>query len=254
MGNTLKADIRRAIINRTFILSVIGMIVCVIVASLDSFKVLLAPEAGLLPNGFHAEALFNALESDIIVLVVPIFAALPFTASYLDDTKSGFIKSYLPRTRIDSYIRGKIVSAGISGGLALALGIVFTYFLFWLVLSPLEAAPIVGDMIKPPIIDLLGHAIMFFLSGALWALVGLLLASVTGSKYVAYASPFILYYVLIILYERYFKIYCLYPKEWLVPSDAWVMGSIGAVILLLMLIGITAFSFAIFARRKLAYV
>ncbi len=111
-----------------------------------------------------------------------------------------------------------------------------------------------GELVKPPILDVLGHAVMFFLSGALWALLGLLLASVTGSKYVAYSSPFVIYYVLIILYERYFKIYCLYPKEWLIPSDSWVLGSFGAILLMAMLIAVTAFTFSIFARRRLNYV
>ncbi len=82
----------------------------------------------------------------------------------------------------------------------------------------------------------------------------MVLASVTGSKYVAYSSPFVIYYVLIILYERYFKIYCLYPKEWLLPSEAWVMGSLGAVLLMAMLIAALAFTFSVFARRRLSYV
>ena len=71
----------------------------------------------------------------------------------------------------------------------------------------------------------------------------------------AYASPFILYYVLIILNERYFEdLYVLYPKEWLFPSDAWVMGSFGVMLLLIELIAIVSFLFVITAKRRLVNV
>ena len=75
------------------------------------------------------------------------------------------------------------------------------------------------------------------------------------SKYMAYASPFILYYVLIILNERYFEnLYVLYPKEWLFPSDAWVMGGFGVILLLVELTAIVSLAFAITAKRRLSNV
>jgi hypothetical protein len=71
----------------------------------------------------------------------------------------------------------------------------------------------------------------------------------------AYASPFILYYVLIILNERYFpSLYALYPREWLFPSDAWVLGSFGATLLLMGLISITCVGFSVVAQRRLYHV
>ena len=74
---------------------------------------------------------------------------------------------------------------------------------------------------------------MFFASGAFWSLTGMTFAALTDSKYMAYASPFVLFYLLIILYERYFdKLFVLYPREWLSPSPRWVFGKIGVAVLL----------------------
>ena len=71
----------------------------------------------------------------------------------------------------------------------------------------------------------------------------------------AYASPFVLYYVLIILYERYFDtLYVLYPKEWTSPSPTWMWGNLGVVLLLLELIIIMSMIFSAAAKRRLSQI
>ena len=110
-----------------------------------------------------------------------------------------------------------------------------------LMYTPKAAAPVMEKLL------------LFFLSGAFWACVGMLFAALTGSKYMAYASPFIIYYVLIILCERYFTfLYVLYPKEWTAPSEGWMWGTGGVVIMLLELTVIVSAVFSIAAKRRLA--
>ena len=47
----------------------------------------------------------------------------------------------------------------------------------------------------------------------------------------AYLSPFIGYYLLVILCERYFPaLYVLYPWEWLFPGEGWPLGALGAAL------------------------
>ena len=100
--------------------------------------------------------------------------------------------------------------------------------------------------------DLMGRAFLFFLSGALWSLVGGLFATLTMSKYMAYASPFIFYYVLVILSQRYFsEIYVLNPQEWLNPSPLWNAGIWGAVLLVSELIILLAVLYGILIQRRI---
>ena len=48
------------------------------------------------------------------------------------------------------------------------------------------------------------------------------------SNYMAYIAPFVIYYFLIMLKERYFEgIYCIYPKEWIAPEHYWGDCNIG---------------------------
>ena len=134
-------------------------------------------------------------------------------------------------------------------------GAVLCYVLAVLIFSPMELALTEDQIAQPWFAQLLLKAATLFFSGAFWSLVGFTFAALTMSKYMAYASPFIIYYVLIILNERYFKdLYVLYPKEWLFPSDVWVMGGFGVIALLCVLCAILCLAFAHIAERRIANV
>jgi hypothetical protein len=173
----------------------------------------------------------------------------------VDDVKSGYIKPYLHRAGLKRYIRGKLTACGVSGGLVLLMGILLAYGLSALVFTPAELALTKEEVAQPYLAKVFLVSFTLFLSGALWSLIGFTFAALTMSKYMAYASPFIIYYVLIILHERYFEtLYVLYPMEWLFPSNFWVLGSFGVMLLLAELIAVVALVFTAAAKRRLAHV
>ena len=234
-----------------------GMAVAVVIGAFGSFMGI--GKAGVtMPVGFHETTLLGALSSDTVLLVVPVLGALPFTASFVDDCKSGYIKSYLQRSGKGAYVASKAAATALSGGLALFVGIAVSYVLFLLVFAPAESLPaqVSGGAaaVLPPSVfgDILGRAMLFLLCGAFWSLAGQLLATCTMSKYVAYASPFIFYYVLVILSERYLKdVYVLNPKLWLDPAKTWPGGGWSAALFLVELIAAAGLGFAYAAGRRL---
>ena len=172
----------------------------------------------------------------------------PYTASFLDDVKSGFIKAYLPRTSVSRYIAGKAAACALSGGMALSGGALCGLLALWLVLLPRTARAGAAEGQGAELAALL---LMLLFCGALWALVGMTLSALTDSRYIAYASPFVLFYLLVILYERYYDgLFVLYPREWLDPSPRWVCGRAGVAVLLAELGALAALAFARAARRR----
>ena len=144
------------------------------------------------------------------------------------------------------------MACAVSGGLVLTLGIFIAYGFAALLFLPMEAFPQSDAEIPNYFGRLMETALMFFASGAFWSLVGLTFATLTNSKYMAYASPFVLFYVLIILYERYFdKLFVLYPREWLNPSSRWMFGRVGVAVLLIEFSVLMALAFAYAAKRRL---
>ena len=251
MKKSLCAGLRQAILSRGFLIGVLGT---ALVLLLSSVQGILAGfrSAELLSPGYHSDLIMGALSSEAMALALPILAALPYTASFIDDVKSGFIKEYLPRTTVPRYIAGKAVGCAVSGGLVLALGILAAYGFAALMFLPMEAYPKAGESVPNYFGSLAETVLMFFASGAFWSLTGMTFAALTDSKYMAYASPFVLFYLLIILYERYFdKLFVLYPREWLSPSPRWVFGKIGVAVLLIEFSLLMALAFAYAAKRRL---
>lgn len=265
MNHTFATDIHRALFSKGFYIAAIGMTVSLIIGAFgDILPIFQEGTAEGLPNGFHAQILLTALSSGTILLCVPIICALPYTASVIDDIKSGYIKSYILRSDRKRYTISKAAATGLSGGLALFIGIMLCYLIFALVFAPMELAVIPTDtssdmgmmteaVAQPSMfMEILGKALMFFLCGALWSLIGLTFATGTQSRYMAYASPFIIYYVLIILAERYFKEWTLLnPKEWLAPTQEWPGGNWGIALLVIELIILISIAFNLLCKRRL---
>ena len=278
MTHTLTTDIYRAIKCRGFYIACALTVICLLVGASGEIVSLLQYGVGEgLYAGFHAQLLLGALSSSVMTLALPIICALPYTTSMLEDEKSGYVKPYILRTSRAQYIRAKIIATALSGGLSVFVGIMLCYLLFALVFAPLELAPLSAEEMmgddsagvqalevsasfgsapsfgQPSMfMEILGKSITLFLFGALWSLVGLTLATSTGSRYMAYASPFIIYYVLIILAERYFTGFALLnPKEWIYPTRIWPGGSWGICLLMGELVVLMSLSCTLICKKRL---
>ena len=119
---TVVANLRQAVGSWGFLLSLAG---AALIPLLSSVQGILAGfrSAELLSPGFHSDLIMGALSSDAMALALPILAALPYTASFIDDVKSGFIKEYLPRITEPFYMVDKSRSKK-QGGAGLGLAIV----------------------------------------------------------------------------------------------------------------------------------
>ncbi|MBQ1389849.1 MAG: hypothetical protein IIY78_09520, partial [Clostridia bacterium] len=198
---TVISEIRRAVTGRPFVLASLGTAVCVFVGAFSDVFAVFTVGGDMF--GAHRVILLNALKSNVMLLAVPILAAIPFSSSFAEDKRSGFLKQYLTRTDTDSYLWGKGAASMLSGGLAIVIGILAAFFVLFLVLSPVEyfgQRAVVSLMPK-----VLKYSILFFLCGCLWAGLGLIASALFNNVYLAYAAPFISCYLLIILQERYLR-------------------------------------------------
>ena len=119
---TVASNLRQAVGSWGFLLSLAG---AALIPLLSSVQGILAGfrSAELLSPGFHSDLIMGALASEAMALALPILAALPYTASFIDDVKSGFIKEYLPRITEPFYMVDKSRSKK-QGGVGLGLAIV----------------------------------------------------------------------------------------------------------------------------------
>jgi hypothetical protein len=272
--NAFKTDVKRALTSWGFIAGIAGMAVAAFFGVFERMlPIFQGKMAEGLAQGFTMELTMNALASNVVLLVLPILCALPYTPAFVDDFKSRFLHGCLPRSGRQPYVGGKVLTTALSGGLTLLLGALLILAVFAILFLPLEIPPeqpelsdyerqmqmhtgggeeAAGLAAQINLGALLEKCLAFFLSGCLWSLAGGLLAAVTMSKYMAYASPFILYYVLVMLGTRYFKgVYVLNPQEWVNPLGDWVWGGWGACLLAGEIAVILAFAYAAVIRGKI---
>ncbi len=216
---TLRTNLSLALGGTGFFLAVLGMVLALVCANLALLLSGFRAGGGPVEAGFLFLLLREALSSDTVALVLPIAAALPFTASCFDDLHSGIIRAYLPRAGYGGYIAGKLTACALSGGLACVAGVLGFFALCVLAFAPRVTALGLLTAFSSEIGWTVKSCGLLFFAGAFWSLVGMTAAAVTRSRHMAYAAPFILFYVLVILSERYFKDAAfLNPKAWMHPA------------------------------------
>lgn len=206
-------------------------------------------EHSYIPKGFYIELLVQGLRSNTVSSFLPILAALPFGGCFVDDLKSKFARFFLIRSSYRTYIMSRIIVGFLAGGLAILSGALIAWGTSAAILIPIEQEI---EGMEPAAIDgLIEICFLLFVNGGFWSVVGMAMSTLMESKYISYATPFVFYYLLVILYERYFSdLFIIYPKTWTDPT-AWPFGCWDAAIFLLEMTLIFALLFAFRARRRL---
>lgn len=270
-------ELQYAIQNRNFaaaVVIVVFLIVFLILSALiPELKDALAGVPLQLPYFSSFDYFFQALSGAPLLFCIPIVCTFPYASAFLGEWESGEIRFHLSRTTKGRYIRSKIKSVALSGGMVLIAGIGIAFFLTLILLSPFEMSPAsvqesVGadplamqaaqplDNSPNPVLlwvlEISPLMTKYFLSGAFWALLGAFFATISRSRFMAYAAPFVFYYILIILFERYVKdIFLLDPREWVLGQESWPGGGWGSLLFLSELTVIAGILFSVSVARRI---
>jgi len=245
----LHSDFNR-VLSKAFVFSILGTMLCVLFGAFSdvlAIYMMEKPAAALLA---HQAITLKALSGNAILFAAPILATIPFSGAFVEDVKSGYLKQILPRTTVSRYIFGKELACAVSGFLTLTLGILAGHVVVSLIVLPAETF---GEAaVQSQLGDLVGKIVLFGCAGALWAMLGMLLSTVTMNTYMAYAAPFILYYVLIILQERYARdFFMLNPQNYLTLEGPWPFGGWSAGITMAALLIGAMLGFCVVAQGHL---
>lgn len=218
-----------------------------IVFSLD-FWINLLRAAKSLPNGYHITFLVQNFRSQAINSFIPILAAVLTAGNYIEILKNKVAIYCLIRSSYCSTLFCISLVCFLFGGGVILAGAIVSYGVITALLSPVEVYSKVNTVSYTCLYQTFG---LLFLNGGFWAIMGMTISTVMESKYIAYASPFVIYYLLVILCERYLpNAFLLYPPNWTNP-DVWPFGVWGASVFLLELTALCGIVFTIRAGRRL---
>ena len=134
MYSILKFELKRAFINRFFVISVLlGSII----------SVLQTVEASL-PYAFsinfvydiYPMSVFNSyiglsmtsVWTYVFFMIFPLIASLPYSSSYLSDVKGGYVKTIFIKTKKIYYFLAKLFAVFLSGGTVVLLPLILNYY------------------------------------------------------------------------------------------------------------------------------
>lgn len=217
----LRTDFKRMFCSTGFWVALCGTVIAGLIGSYD-FSISAASGQGVIPGEVFVNAALSGCSSPIFLLLLPILCALPYTHAFTEDTNSGFIVSYLPRAGRKAYLGSRAAVTALGGGIALAAGLLLLIAIYTAMYPPTGVTAEELGISPEIMVDLpyyMERLLLVFLSACIWSLVGGISAAATMNRYMGYACPFIIYYVLSSFQGRYFGgIYILNPQEWVFPG------------------------------------
>ena len=161
----------------------------------------------------------KALDNQMILFLIPIAAVLPVGANFIRESSTGFLKLYITRISRMEYIKRKTIQIYAGGFLPFFMAGIAALFLCFLFLYPLELkGNISWQMVSSALVFLLRISLI----GGIMAELAGIFAAAFQNYYMTYGLPFVSYYMMIILKERYLdQMYVFYPAEWLKCQQDW---------------------------------
>lgn len=205
-------EIRRAFSRVSFKISVlIGMVFCIaslIKSPMYTGDILKNYINGSVHAPFDNFIMFTSNPiSNLLIIILPLINTLSYSDSYLEDLKSGFIKSIYTRYEKSKYLVSKYCANFIVSGLAFSIPLLINYFVLILLHPSLQPDPILGKQTimfgglfpklfysRPNLYIMMWITIYFLYSGA-FASIALCVSQFIKNKFIVLAIPFTLFYL-----------------------------------------------------------
>lgn len=174
-------------------------------------------------------------------LFIPFIAVLPAATLFCEDYNSGYITSILGRMKRRRYITESIANVTLSGGLAVFIPcfLSYTFFLLNGKLNTVENmygnySTVFDESVYSEIQYIGGGLLLYvfllilaFMTGAVWAMAGYFVSTITTNRYIVLAAPFVIYFTAhLVLYRTqkyllYSPINMIFPDGTFIPSPVF---------------------------------
>ena len=212
----IRTEIRASVFQLRFLTGMI-LLVMIFLAKAFPYRAWLVGSGGSLEGTPWIAVFLYSISSDTALLFLPLTVPLAAAGKAQEELKSRYVLFLTARAGKKRYLAGKIYGAALSGGAMViaAMVILIAILIPWCADIPDLSAPMAIQSVK----ILFPGMVCGFLNGAFWALAGSAAAVITRNSYLGYALPFILYYVLTVFQERYYRnLFFLSPRQWAYPS------------------------------------
>lgn len=250
MRNVLAVELKNSIWNVRFFAGVLLILAAALISEQLHLQFLIDAGGSQEGPGWYLAYSFCSNGTNTL-LFVPIAVTFAAGGDAEMELRSRFALFSCVRTGKKKYLLGKAAGLILSGGLMLVFAMLLMLGISCLVFGRIPILSEHGPAFSELLLKVLVSFPRGFLNGALWAMVGSFAAVITRNRYMAYAVPFILYYVLRVFQERYYRaLFFLNPRYWMAPV---YYNDLFCVVVLLVLSVLTSLLFMWALKRRLRY-
>lgn len=224
MKNVLKNEISRSFFNKMFFISMAISSVLVVWYSIERIPFCIESN-NLFANELYADGFFETsftnwigshklyLQQDILYVIIPILAVLPFGSSLYNDINQGYVKGIFTRTSKNKYLISKYIAVFLSGGCAVVIPMILSFLISSCFLPTMlpEASYLFTNIdsvckwsdllfVNPFLYYSLYIIMTFFFSGAL-ACMALFITYFSSKNFLVLVFPFFIYIFSSMLFE-----------------------------------------------------
>ena len=238
MKKIIIIELKRAFLNKTFLVAVLlGTMLAVLQVVFEALPY--AFITSLFPDQYPP-SVFNScmgltlgIWQYVFYMVFPILASLPYSNSYLQDSRTGIIKSIYIRTNRQQYLTAKLLAVFLSGGFTAVIPIIINYFLVSLCVPaviphaatgffPIFAQSTWAEIFYTnPWLYVLLFAILLFLTAGILACSALAFSFFIKYSYVVILTPFLLFLAISYASSLVSFRFPTNISHWIVPSQSF---------------------------------
>lgn len=235
--HVLSAELKNYVLNVRFFAGVLLILVAALVSEQVHLEFLIDAGGSREGPGWYLAYSFCSNGSHTL-LFVPIAVTLTAGGETEKEIHSRFAIFSCARTGKKQYMAGKAGGLIFSGGLMLCTAMLLMLGISCLIFGDIPKLSDSGPAFPELLLKVVVSFLRGFLNGALWAMTGGFAAVTARNCYLGYAAPFILYYVLSVFQERYYRGYLfLNPRYWMAPVYYTDLFCIAVLLALCVLIG-----------------
>lgn len=245
MGMT---ELKKIVTNRIFWVGFVLLAILIFVSGIPYMETLLRTQYSAEGIGW-AETFRYCTVNEKGLLFIPICVPIATGASAEIEIRSRYALFYCSRMGKRKYYVNKIFECVLSGGLMVFFSEVLVLIVVYAGLYgiPSQAKGSVAGVMLLILLSL----IRGFLNGAFWTLVGSVTAVLTRNQYLAYAMPFVMYYILTLFQKRFYQNLCfLSPRYWAAPAH---YGNLFCIAVLVGLCIVCALGLVLVMKRRLEH-
>ena len=200
-------EIKGAIINKNFIISIIIMLICFLGIYIPSW--LESAEWGDIYRPTALEQTLSGIFFGGVMLIMPFCASFPYASSQVDELRTKFFYWKVMRIGVKKYARNKITATMLSGGASVTFAFVINLIIWHIIAMPYDPVTYENQKIffsdtviwgkwdeilyALPIYIWIGCGI--FITSAVWAFFGLTTAVWISDKVLCSAIPVGIYHL-----------------------------------------------------------